>query len=293
MTITNLRYSEPKTKVGICHQLPLDERITMRLLSDPTSPDAGDSWFVYREVNAWLGLVGGHQMPGSVKQFPLIDGQDPYWARVAVSPEELAKGRTRAASSQKVITSVIFESGRISKNEQYMPEPGTTILLKLSKIWFERICEKIAEKRMELGDDWSPIGPNKVWLVRTSGSFRDGFSIELVVREDGLPMDLPEPLDGRGWVLRKREQAVEFIDSLDFGSPKAVQAQEAQIVDDFIDNRMEAKPSGDALPVSLDDDIAWAELSNGRIKQALDAARIAYSPRATRPELIELAKQHL
>lgn len=286
--ISNTLYQEKgagKKGAGMCYTLRTGPKLTLRFLADPTS-GAGDAWFGYREVDAWNGLKGGVQMPAGLKRFPGIDGKDPLLRRVRLTDEQVAQGWKTPAQPQKVITSVVYESGDIVSNQDYMPTPGTVILFSMSKQWFDQVCVRIAEKREELGDDWSPIGPGKLWAIRLTGEFGKGYSLSVAVREDAPPVDLPEPLDPRGWVVSKRMAAEDFIE----GQPDPDWVEEQ--VDAQVERLSRVAASGVAESM-VDDDASWDTLATSTIKDALKAARVPFSPRADRAELVDLAKKSL
>lgn len=282
---------DASSRVGLSYSLPSGKRLSLRLLADPTDM-ADNAWFGYREVDAWNGLVGGITMPGGLRQFPLIDGKDPCYERVALSADDIEKGNKRASVSQRVITTVVYEGGDISKNEAYMPVPSTPILLKMARRWYEAIQSKIEEKRIELGDDWSPVGPTKLWLVKVSGSFGSGYSIELAVKEDAPPMDLPGLLDAQAYLVSWRRKTEEFVLSQDRFMDVTRQDPSEELADRLIAQQDE-QPSGAGPDVIGDDSSEWDDLSSKNLRDALDRGNVAYSPRATRSELIELAKRHL
>ena len=280
--------------------MPNGRPIRVRFITDPDNMDHDHGWCVYREVNAWNGLIGGDKMPAGLKEFPVDDfdiiepspgeirkvrKKDLYQQRVVPSTYDQADGRNFASASTKIITSVVYEGGDLEKDSKWNPNAGQMIILKFGKKAYEQLQAAFESKRDE-DDAFTPVGP--AWDILIEGT---GMNIKLSLRKvkDSIPIDMPDPIDAVDFVNHLRKQAEDYIDSLDGAAPEfSYQAEEAieseeDITDTFESNRA-ATPAGP---------IDWENVSLARIRAKLKDAGVVAGPRATRDELIALAAQHL
>lgn len=273
-------------KFTYCRNIPGNgNAVRVRFLTDPLAltPQTLDSWYFFREVDTYRGgLIGGEKMPKHLTRFPVFDvkqnedgtlerARDLYLARVAASSEnDISAGRTYASATTRVLTSVMYESGRFD-NYEYQPQPGQVMLLKLAKTWYETLKDRWTKMKLANGLDWSPVGLTKAWDLQLSGS---GLQMRLNIAEvESTPMEIPEPIDAGAYVAGIRREAEEYIDGLD-----GVVTKHSYDIDEDI---------------RLDDSTDWDNTGNEAIKAALTKHGVMFSPKASRPELVKLAKTRL
>lgn len=269
-----------------CRNIPGNgSAVRVRFITDPLAltPETIDSWYFFREVDTYRGgLIGGEKMPRHLTRFPVFDvkqnddgtlerARDLYLARVAASSEnDISNGRTFASATTRVLTSVMFEAGRFD-NGEYQPQPGQVMLLKLAKTWYESLKGRWSKMKLEHGLDWSPVGLTKAWDLQLTGS---GLQMRLSIAEaEVTPMEIPAPIDAGAYVAGIRQEAEAYIDGLD-----GVVTKQSYDIDEDI---------------SMDEPTDWDNTGNEAIKAALTKNGVMFSPKASRPELIKLAKTRL
>lgn len=291
----------------VTFNLPKGKKIRVRFVTDPASMALDHGWCAYREVTAYNGLVGGYDLPNGMREIPVDDFEvivdpedgkrkkrakrDPIAQRVRPGKFDLQDGRSFASASDKVIGNVIYIEGNLEKKTQYDPAPGTHILLKFSKSAFQDILTTFATYR-DADVNFDPTAATWDLLV-------DGTPTRLIItRVKGEPPvdDLPDPLDTVVWVndLRKAvEKAVEEIDAAAEGTMldpdgDGVVEEEGEILEDFV-----AAHQTDT--VHAESGVDWSDMPPATIKRKLAALKPPVSVPAgiSRPDLIELAKQHL
>ena len=283
-----------------CYNLPNGRTIRVRFITDPSTMDADHGWCVYREVNAWNGLIGDIKMPNGLKEFPVDDfdivepfpgelrkvrKKDLYQMRVKPSRFDMEDGRNFASASTKIITSVVFEGGSLEKEDKWNPPVGQVILLKWGKRAFDLLESKLEDRRDE---DPNFTLAGTVWEILVEGTgINSKLSMSRVKNPE--PMDLPDPLDTVDYVNNIRRQAEKFIDSLDGAAESYVVEDTVVESEEDVTNAYEANRANIAAAAQIE----WENVSLARIRAKLKEQGVFTGPKPTRDELIALAKEHL
>lgn len=283
-----------------CYALPNGRTIRVRFLSDPSTMDADRGWCVYREVNAWNGLIGDIKMPNGLKEFPVDDfdiiepfpgelrkvrKRDVYQMRVKPSRFDQEDGRNFASAATKIITNVVYEGGDLEKDPKWNPPVGQQILLKLGKRVFDLLESKLEDKR---DDDPSFSLTDTVWDLTVEGT---GINSKLSMRRvnDPDPIDLPDLIDTVDYVNNVRRQAEQFIDSLD-GAADTFHVEDPVVEsEESVTDAYEANRSNVAAAATIE----WENVSLARIRAKLKEKGVFTGPKPTREELVALANEHL
>lgn len=281
----------------VCWSLPAGRKIRVRFVTDPATMGADHGWCLYREVNAFSGLIGGADMPNGLKEFPVDDFEiiadpetgrrmktrkaDPLLKRVRPSKWDMEDGRNYASARDRVVCNVVYEGGDLEKKEQYNPGPGQLILLKMSKSAYGDL-KNAFETYRDVDDAFTPVGSAWDLLIEGKGAT----SRLLVSRVKGEPpVDVPDPIDTVRWVNDLRTAAERFVAELDYGMTEdgiSVEYGEDAVVEQFEANVTQPRDAG----------VDWTSIAPTAIKRALLADNVSVPARIRTDELIELARAH-
>lgn len=285
----------------ICWSLPQGRKVRVRFVTDPATMSADHGWCLYREVNAFNGLIGGAEMPNGLKEFPVDDFEivtdpetgrrmktrknDPLLKRVRPSKWDMEDGRNYASARDRVVCNVVYEHGELEKKEQYNPSSGQSILLKMSSSSYKDLKNAFDTYR-DVDENFTPIG--QVWDLLIEGK---GATARLMVtRVKGeAPINMPDPIDTVAWVNDLRSSAERFVFGLDSAAEdEGTQAfygdDEADIVEQYEANVTSAGNAGG---------VDWTSIAPTALKRKLVAEGVTVPQRIRNDELIELAKSHL
>lgn len=284
----------------ICWTLPQGRKIRVRFVTDPATMQADHGWCMYREVNAFSGLIGGAEMPNGLKEFPVDDFEittdpetgrrmktrkkDPLLARVRPSKWDMEDGRNYASARDRVVCNVVYENGELEKKEQYNPSEGQLILLKMSKSAYGDL-KNAFETYKDVDENFTPIG--QVWDLLIDGK---GATARLVVsRVKGEPpVDVPDPIDTVAWVNDLRAAVEQFVENLDGG----IAAEGTQVVSRD-EEEIEIVEQYEANLTSAPAGVDWTSIAPAAIKRKLTEKGVQVPARIRNDELIELAKREL
>jgi len=281
----------------VCWSIPAGRKIRVRFVTDPATASADFGWCIYREVNAFSGLIGGEEMPPGLKEFPVDDIEiltDPETGRrmqtrkpdillKRVRPDKYARedGRNYASARDRVVGNAVYEDGDLEKNTQYNPSPGQHILLKMSKTAYGDLKKAFAIYN-NADPNFTPIGA--VWDLIIEG--KGATSRLIVTRVNGEPpIDMPDPIHTVAWVNDTRAAAEKFIFGLDGAREEVTESfygDDDEIVDQF-----------EANITSASSEIDWTSIAPTSLKRKLIAVGVNVPQRIRNDELIELGKLHL
>jgi hypothetical protein len=280
----------------------MNEELTVRFVTDPSTKAADHGWCMYREADGFPGLIGNYDLPDGLKLVPVKDFKveydpslernvkkaavDPILQRMRPSQENVEKGLKYPDVAEKFLTNVIYLGGNVKKNPKYNPVVGQHIVLKLSKTLADELMKAFANYR-KIDPTWSAAG--KVFTI-LSHSRPVKYRVEYL--SDYVPADeLPEPLDTVAWVTDLRRAVEKAVEAIDNGliNPTIVEdsivgtdldpAGEDEIVQDFVDGR--------------EAEIDWNSLPPATIRRKLNQAGVPTAAGLHRNELVALAKAHL
>lgn len=298
------------------YQLPHDSRTASEghvrfdvpVLYFLATPGVEPWWFPFREIDAWKGLrqPWGGKMPGGLNSFPANDVQfDPEtgtkadigdWCKDMVQPyDEVSRDGAAYQAVRvktKVLTSAVVVSGQFNrgKDSRYDTSPGDVILLNLTVNQYRNICEFVEEKQ-EIDRGFSLR--DYAVAIHQSGGGRSGKPLHFKMRldKDTPPLEAFgesfSPVNAQDEVLRLRARAEKHLKGvLAEADPDAAMDaaadDEAAIAEEYA---VSVADSGGSID--------WETTGTPAIKQSLKAAGVVVPARATRDELVDLARTHL
>lgn len=288
---------------SLLQPLKTGKPVVVRLLSDPANPPVNENgeqtdWVFYREVGAWDGLLGGIKMKGGLMCFPVYDviyyedgtrtsaprGSDLLFDAVLPGEREIKKGYNRAQASDMLAFNAVVVSGDFGgKKEEFNPQPGQHILIKLTGQKGRQLIEQLDVKREEADDAGIEFDPTTgAWQLSITGT-APNTSLSAARKTKGIP-----PL----------EDEVELIDVMEhlvFIREEAEKHWEEQKSAHTVGDVMTG--DDDELTEEFEESVAaavdYSAMAPARLKKLLGDAGVEIPARATTSKLVELAKANL
>ena len=210
------------------YRLMAGKAVTVRFLTDPGKMSFEESlcvmhtedntWVKYREARAFDGYKGDRD--ASHKFIPVIDYEvthtgarrdrkDPLQEQIRPSDADIKNKRPYASAKDVMLVNVIYESGGLSKNPDYDPNPGQVIVLALSPKQVETLGNEMKTAIKYKPDFTFTDGAWELMWHDTGKGGPAGWELN-IMQVDAPPLDtLPDPIDSLA-ILREIRAIAEF-----------------------------------------------------------------------------------
>lgn len=298
-------YETKRTNRTFIHAVTKHTDAVFQFLNNPWDDPERD-WIFYREIRAFEGLRTGDQLPNGLKAFPSVDREQ------RVSPETgrpvmvtindpildlVAPGRFddggRVKAAPVMAVNAIVVSGRVVKNADYDPDPGTHVILKFSRRMGSILEDKFRE-RLDENPNFDATAFN--WGIKIVG---EGPQSSLEVRKAGeaMPATGVEAMDLPVLFGQIRSDVEEAIAALD---PRGHVATEPEVFMDRSndDAEMDAIEAGIAAFQDAGVDVtevapnSYAGVSDASLRRRLTDAGVKVPRGASREVMLSLAEGH-
>ena len=277
--------------------------VTVRFLTDPGAMEfvpelcaqhtADNTWVKYREARAFDGYKG--DVTASHKFIPVVDYEithtggrknrnDELQLQIRPSDTDIKNQRSHASAKDVMLVNVVYESGSLSKNPEYDPNPGEIVILALSPKQVEVLGNEMKTALKYKSDFTFTEGTWELLWHDTGKGGPAGWTLD-ATQASAPPLDTaPDPIDALAILRDIRSIAEQEVfgtdtEALSLDDVEAAFTEEDQAVVD--------EPAEEAqAPASAQ------RRSPAYVKGALRKEGIQVPTRISNEDLYALAEQH-